>query len=100
MDAAQAIRALIGDARLMDAASDRELNQLLVPLAPRAAAIDLRILVPVLVEAIGVDTRESADAAACRPSARAFAVRHGNALAALDEWQHFASRHQHGVERR
>ena len=42
VDAALAVRALIGDARLLDAAGDRVGDQLLMPLAAGAAVIELR----------------------------------------------------------
>ena len=42
VDAALAVRALVRDAGLMDAAGDRVGDQLLVALAPGAAVIDLR----------------------------------------------------------
>ena len=42
VDAALAVRPLVRDARLMDAAGDRVGDQLLMPLAPGAAVIDLR----------------------------------------------------------
>src|SRR6185437_2179565 len=90
VDAALPIRALIGDARLMDAARDREGDQLLMPLAPSAALVDLFELVAIRIEAIGIDAREGADTAARRPGAGTLAVGHGNALAAFDQRQHIA----------
>ncbi len=50
VDAALAVAALIGDARLLDAAGDRIGDQLLVPLAPRAAVIELRDQLAVSVD--------------------------------------------------
>jgi len=58
VDAALPIRALIGDARLMDAARDREGDQLLMPLAPSAALVDLSELVAIRIEAIGIDAEK------------------------------------------
>ena len=74
-------------------------DQLLVVLAPRAAVIGLRNGSAVRAKAVGVDARERADAAAGGPGARAFAVRHRNALAAFDQRQHLASRYDQRVER-
>src|SRR5689334_13663947 len=90
MDAAVAIGALMRDARLMDAAGDGPRDQLLVPLAPCAAVIDLFHRLALRIAAVGIDAGESADAAGRRPSAGALAVGHRDALAALDERQHFA----------
>src|SRR6185437_7317075 len=91
MYAAAATAALIGDARLLDAAGDRKGDQLLMPLAPRAAVIDLRDAAAIGIIGIGVDAGERADAAAGRPGTRALAVRNRDAFAALDERQHLAT---------
>ena len=67
-----AVRALVGDAGLMDAAGDGEANQLLMALAPGAAVIDLGHSSPVLVEAVGIDAGEGADAAGRPPRRPSF----------------------------
>ncbi len=99
VDAAFAVAALIGDAGLLDAAGDRIGNQLFVPLAPGAAAIKLRDQLALRAIAVGVDPREGADPAGRRPGARAFAVRHRDALAAFDQRQHLAPRDHQRIER-
>src|ERR1700759_134747 len=62
-----------------------------MPLATRPAAIDLLELIAIRIEAVGIDAREGADAAARRPSAGAFAIGHRNAFAAFDQRPHFAT---------
>src|SRR5262249_1522420 len=61
VDAAATRGLLISNASLMDAAADRECDQLLVTLAARASVIDLRDQVAVLVVGIGVDARKGTD---------------------------------------
>src|SRR5262249_57743880 len=63
VNAAAAVGLLIGDARLMNTAADRKGDQFLVPLASRAAVIDLRNKVALCVIGIGIDSGECADAA-------------------------------------
>src|SRR5271154_4493138 len=96
MDAALAIRPLVRDARLVDAAGDGVADQLVVPLTPGAAAIDLRDRLARRVEAVGVDAGKCANRARCCPGARALPVRYRNSLAALDEWQHLTPRNHQG----
>src|SRR5262249_27126060 len=91
VDATAATGALISDARLRDAAGDRIGDQLLVPLAPRAAVVDLQDAAAIGVIGIGIDAGERADAARGRPGARAFAVRDRDALAAFHQGQHLAT---------
>src|SRR3546814_8295263 len=71
-----------GHARLMDRAADRMRDQFLVAFPARTAEIDLRDQYAVVVERIGVDAGEGADAAGLGPGPEAFAVGNGNALAA------------------
>src|SRR5579862_2038099 len=71
----------------------------MMPLAPRAAAIDHRDQLAVGIVGIGIDAGERAYAAARRPGARALAVRHGDALAAFDQRQHLATRQQYRLQR-
>ena len=84
--------------RLMDAAGDRIGEQLLVPLAPGRAAIDLVDAPALGVDAVGVDAGERADAAGRGPGARAFAVRDRDPLPALDERQDLASGNDERLE--
>src|SRR5579864_190557 len=91
VDAALAVGALMGDARLMDAAGNRVGDELLMALAPRAAMVDLRDALALRVVAVGLDAGESADASGSSPGTGAFAVGDGNALAALDEREHLAA---------
>src|SRR5262249_26280164 len=90
VEATLAVRALVGDLRLMDPARDRVADQLLVTLAARPAVIELRLPPALLVEAVGIDAREGADPARGRPGARALAVRDRDALAAFHQRQHLA----------
>src|SRR6266567_2318528 len=94
-----AIRALVGDARLLNAAGDGVGHQLLVALAPGAAEIKLRDWLAGLVVAVGVDAGERADPARGGPGARTLAVRDRNALAAFDKRQHLAARNHDRIER-
>ena len=90
VDAALPVRALVGDAGLLDPASDRVRHQFLMPLAAGPAEIDLRDRLSRLVVAVGVDPGERADPTRGSPCARAFAVRDRNPLAALDERPYLA----------
>src|SRR5262249_8551362 len=63
VEPALAVGALVGNLRLMDAAGDGVADQLLVALAARLAIVDLRLAPALLVEAVGIDAREGADAA-------------------------------------
>jgi hypothetical protein len=94
VDAALAARGLVRHARLGDRAVDREGDQLLVALTARLAVVVHGNDVAVAIARVGVDARERADPARRGPRARAFAVRHRNALAALDEGQDFTPGHQ------
>src|SRR5690349_8541932 len=99
VDAALAIRALIGDAGLLDAAGNRVGDELLMSLAPGAAVIDLRDQLAVLVVAVGVDAGEGADPARGGPGPRTLAIRDRDALAAFDERQGLAPGNDERVER-
>ena len=55
---------------LIDCTVDRELDQFLVAFAAGERAIDLRDDLAFGIEAIGVDCRNRADAAGCRPGTR------------------------------
>src|SRR6266850_3069097 len=99
MDPAFTVGALVRDARLLDPAGDRVGDQLFVPLASRPSVIDLRYRLTGLVIAVGIDPGERTDAAGCRPSAGALAIRHRNPLAAFDEREHLASRDYQRIER-
>ena len=70
---------------LGDAATDGEIDQLLVPLTPGAPVIDLRLAMAVLVVTVGVDGAERASAARLRPVTGRHAGGHGHALAPLHE---------------
>src|SRR5690606_40973783 len=94
-----AVRGLMRDPRLMNAAPDREGNELLMPLAAGLAVIDLRDEVAVFVAGIGVDARKGANPPGSRPGARALAVGDRDALPALDRKQHFASRDHKWLQR-
>src|SRR3546814_2853979 len=76
----------------MDRAADRMRDQFLVAFPARTAEIELRDQDAVVVERIGVDAGEGADAAGLGPGPGAFAVGNGNALAAFDQRQHIAPR--------
>src|SRR3546814_10534949 len=70
----------------------RSRDQFLVAFPARTAEIELRDQDAVVVERIGVDAGEGADAAGLGPGPGAFAVGNGNALAAFDQRQHIAPR--------
>ena len=99
VDAAFAVGALVGDARLVNAAGYRIGDELLVPLEPRSTVIDLRDRLPGFGVAVGVNPRKRSDASGCGPRAGAFAVGHRYAFAALYERQHLASRNHQRIER-
>ena len=99
VDAALAVRALMRDPRLLDAAGDRIGDQLLMPLAPGAPGIELRDQFAGLVVAVGVDPGEGADPAGGRPGARALAIRDRDALAAFDQRQRLAPGNHQGDQR-
>ena len=90
VDAALPVRALVGDAGLLDPAGDCVGDKFLMPLAAGAAEINLRDQLSRLVVAVGIHARECADTARGGPGARAFAIRDRDALAALDERQYLA----------
>ena len=75
MDAAFAVRALMGDARLLDAAGDRVSDQLLVAFATGPPEIKLLDQDARFVVAVGIDAREGADPARGGPGARTLPVR-------------------------
>src|SRR6266446_9032970 len=87
------------DARLLDPAGDRVGDQLFMPFAAGPSVIDLRNRLTGLGVAVGVDPGERTDAAGCRPSAGALAIRHRDPFAAFDERQHLASRDHQWIER-
>ncbi len=87
-------------ARLVQGALDGVGDQFVVPLAAGLALVDLAHDVAVRVRVVGVDARERAHPAGLRPSARAFAVGHGNAFAAFDQRQDLAARNHHRFERK
>src|SRR6185369_9769558 len=99
VDATLAAGDLMGDAGLIDAALDRIGDELLVALAPRLAVIGLLDELAVLVEGIGIDAREGADAPARGPGARTLAVGDRDALAALDQGKDLAARDDDGFQR-
>src|SRR5581483_496358 len=99
VDAALAVGALMGDARLLDAAGNRVRDQLLMALAPGTALVDLRNALAGLAVAVGVDAGERADPARGGPRARALAVRNRDALAAFHQRQHLAPRNDQRFER-
>src|SRR5713101_3854821 len=74
MNAAFAVRPLMGDARLLDTAGDGVGDQLLVALAPGSAEIELWDRLSRLIVAVGVDAGEGADPARGGPGARTLAV--------------------------
>src|SRR5439155_20535932 len=90
VDAALAVRALMRDARLLNAAGDRIGDQLLVPLAPGTPRIELRDQFAAFVVAVGVDPGERADPARGGPSAGTLAIGDRDALAAFDQRQGLA----------
>src|SRR5205814_10528135 len=90
VDAALAVRALIGDPGLLDAAGDRVGDQLLMPLAAGAAEIDLRDQLAFVVVAVGIDAGEGADPARGGPCAGTLAVRDRDAFAPPAERQDLA----------
>ena len=98
VDAAVAIGHVVRDARLGNAALDRVFDQFAVAFAPRVAAVDHRDIVAVVVQQLRVDAGKGAGAAGRRPGAGAFTVRHGDALAALDQRQHLAARQPDGIK--
>ena len=71
-------------ARLLNAAGDRVCDQFLVPLAPGPPEIDLWDRLSGLGVAVGIDPGECPDTAGGGPGSRALAIRHRDALAALD----------------
>ena len=99
MDAALAAGDLMGDAGLIDAALDRIGDELLMALAPGLAVIGLLDELAVLVEGIGIDAGEGADAAARGPGARTLAVGDRDTLAALDQREDLAARDDDGFQR-
>src|SRR5215469_632526 len=82
----------MGDLGLMDAAGDGVADQLLMTLGAGATEIDLLLRLAGLVGAIGIDAGEGADAARRGPGAGTLAIRHRDALAALDQRQHLPAR--------
>ena len=70
VDAPLAAGEFVGAAGLGQRALDGVGDQLLVPLAPGAAVIDLRDAAALFVEAVGVDRAERADPAGRTPSSR------------------------------
>ena len=99
VDGTLAARKLMGDAGLFDAALDAEGDEFLVPFAAVAAVVDLGDQLAVLVVEVGIDAREGAHPRTGRPRPRALAVGDGDALAAFDQGQGFASGDAYGVER-
>ena len=93
-----AARNLVRDTRLGDAAPDRVVDQLLVPLLAGAAAVGLRNRPAALVVVIGIDAGKGADTAGGGPGAGAQAVGHADALAALDQGQDLAPRQPDSVQ--
>src|SRR5947208_16619292 len=85
VDAALAVRALIGDAGLLDAAGDRVGDQLLMPLTAGAAEIDLRDQLALVVVAVGIDAGEGADPARGGPCPGALPVRDPDASVSPDD---------------
>src|SRR3546814_16600960 len=82
----------------MDRAADRMRDQFLVAFPARTAEIELRDQDAVVVERIGVDAGEGADAAGLGPGPGAFAVGNGNALADLDQRQPLTPRNPHCLQ--
>ena len=99
VDAALAVGDLVRDPGLGDAAGNRVADQLLVPLAPRLATIDLVDDVAVVIEAVGVHAGKCADPTSRCPGAGTFAVGHGDAFAAFDQRQDLTTRDQQRLER-
>src|SRR6185312_17328682 len=98
MDAPLAAGKVPGPPRLRQRAPHRVGNQLLVPLPPRLAVIELRNRAPVLIEAIGIHRAEGADPAGKSPVAGRNAVGDGDALAALNQRQHVDAAHPDRVD--
>jgi hypothetical protein len=99
MDAAPAAGELISAPCLRHRAPDRVGDQLLVPLAPCAAVIELRDDAPLRIIAVGVDGAERADPAGRRPMAGRDSVGDGDAFAAFDQRQDVDAGHADGVDR-
>src|SRR4029077_15236436 len=83
---------------LLDAAGDRVGGELLVPLTAGVARIDLRGQVAGLAVTVGVDAGKGADPGRGGPGAGTLAVRDRNALAALYQRQHLATRNDQRVQ--
>ena len=99
VDAALAAGDLVRDPGLRDAAGDRVADKLLVPLAPRLAAINLIDDVTVVIEAVGVHAGKCADPTSRCPGAGTLAVGHGDAFTAFDQRQDLTTRDQQRLER-
>ena len=83
---------------LGDAALDAVFHQLLMPVAPRPAGIDLADGAAIGVIAVGVHGRERAHATGRGPGAGGRTIGHGHALAALHERQHIHPTHAYCVD--
>jgi hypothetical protein len=97
VDAALAVRRLVRAARLRDAAADREGDQFLMALAPRAPMIALLRQRAVGLVGIRIDAREGPDAARRGPGPRTLPVGDRDALASLDQGEDLASGNQQGL---
>ena len=93
MDATAAARDIICPLRLSNTAADAVLYQLLVPLPPGAAVVDLVDRIANLVVIVGVDGAECTGPARLRPPAGAYARGYADAFAALNQRQHIDTTH-------
>src|SRR5215469_359112 len=96
---ALAAGALMRDARLLNAPGDRVRHQFFMAFEPGASSIDLRDRLPVLGIAVGIHPGEGTDPTGSAPSPGTLAIRHRNALAALDERQNLSPGYHEGIER-
>ena len=81
----------MGDFGLIERASDGEINEFSMPLAPRPALINLRNEIALSVITIGIDGGKSSNAARARPRARRAAIGDRDALAPLNQRQNFCT---------
>src|SRR5262249_56152302 len=88
-----------GDERLLNASSDRVGHQFFMACEPGASSIDLRDRLPVFGVAVGVHPGEGADSTGSAPRPGTLAIRHRNALAALDERQNLTPGYHERIER-
>ena len=89
---------LVSALHLRNRAVDRVFDQFLVAFAAGQPLVDLGDDPTLRIVAVGIDSADGADAAGCRPGARARVIGRGDPFAAFDQRPDFAPSVEDGLE--